>query len=214
MLTTDEIRWFFTDMIPSAVLDWFRDGVPISPAPGRTDIYLPLPASFELGIKLREGRLEIKTQSGPSRQVAYPNGVTGRAALWKKEAVRSDLVSDIESRLAHPSALSVLKQRYLRKFSLQAGRPVEITTASAPRQGCFLELAQLWLDDIPSWTIALEAIGAPAPLAGNLAETAAHIFGQSPCPAPLKAETCASYPEWLPLQRRTGAPATAGSRRS
>lgn len=201
MLTTDEIRWFFADVIPSAVLDWFRDSVPISPAPMRTDIYLPLPASLELGIKLREGRLEIKTQSGPSREVTYLNGVTGRAALWKKEAVRSDLVSDIESRLAHPSALSVVKQRYLRKFSLYDGKLAEITTASAPRQGCFLEVAQLWLDDTPSWTIALEAIGAPAPLAGNLAETAAHVFGGSPCPASLTMEACASYPEWLPLQR-------------
>lgn len=203
MLTTDEVRWFFTGHIPMAVLDWFRDGLPIAPSPTRTDIYLPLPASLELGIKLREGRLEIKTQSGPSRQVAYPNGVSGRAARWKKEAVRSDLVSDIEARLAHPSALSVVKQRYLRKFALHEGKLVEVTTGSTPRQGSFIEVAQLWLDDTPSWTIALEAIGAPAPLEANLPESAAYFFGRSPCPAALTLETCASYPEWLPLQRGT-----------
>ena len=212
MLTTDEVRWFFAGLIPMAVLDWFRDGMPIAPAPARTDVYLPLPANLELGIKLREGRLEIKTQSGPSRQVAYPNGVSGRAARWKKEAVRSDLVSDIETRLAHPSALSVVKQRYLRKFSLHEGKLVEVTTASAPHQGCFIEVAQLWLDDIPSWTIALEAIGAPAPLEGNLPQSAGHIFGRSPCPAALTLETCASYPEWLPLQRSGSS--TTGSPRS
>ncbi len=213
MLITEEIRWFFPGPIPQAVLAWFRDGAPIAPAAKRTDIYLPLPASLALSIKLRNGRLEIKTRSGVSQPVSYPNGASGETAIWKKEASRGELVSDIEQRLADPSALPVVKQRYIRKFILREGSPVEIAANEAPRQGCFFELTQLSLDDASSWTIALEAFGAPAPLPQNLSATAAHVFTPSPCPVPLTAKASASYPEWLPLQRQGGGVATAGSRR-
>jgi len=203
MLVTDEIRWFFPGLIPLAALDWFRDGAPIAPAAKRTDIYLPLPASLALSVKLREGRLEIKTRSGASQPVSYPNATSGETAIWKKERSRSEIVGDIEQRLADPSALPVIKQRYIRKFILREGSPVEIAASEAPHQGCFFELTQLWLDGVPSWTIALEAFGAPAPLTRNLAATAALVFSPSPCPVPLTANASASYTEWLPLQRQT-----------
>ena len=78
MQVTDEIRWFFPGAIPAGVLGWFRDGAPIAPAPKRTDIYLPLPERLALSVKLREGRLEIKTQAGtapsptPTKSPAKP----------------------------------------------------------------------------------------------------------------------------------------------
>ena len=214
MLVTDEIRWFFAGPIPLAVLDWFRDGAPIAPATRRTDIYLPLPASLALSVKLREGRLEIKARSGASQPVSYPNATSGETAIWKKDRSHSEIADDIEQRLADPSALPVVKQRYIRKFILRDGSPLEIAAGEAPHQGCFFELTQLWLDDIPSWTIALEAFGAPAPLAQNLAATAALVFSPSPCPVPLTAEASASYTEWLPLQRQVHSATTGGSQRS
>ena len=207
MQVTDEIRWFFPGAAPAAVLDWFRDGAPIGPSSKRTDIYLPLPDRLGLSVKLREGRLEIKTQTGPARAVTFCNGVTGEASPWKKEGYRTQLFADIERRLADPTALHVIKERHLRKFALQNGGPrggaMEISAGEAPQQGCLFEVTQLWLDGVPSWTIALEAFGSPAPHSHSLDTVAALLFANAPCPVPLDAAASLSYPQWLPAQPRS-----------
>jgi hypothetical protein len=201
MQVTDEIRWFFPGAVPAAVLDWFRDGAPIEASPKRTDIYLPLPHQLGLSVKLREGRLEFKTQAAPARTIAYPNGIAGEAAPWKKEGYRTHLFADIERRLADPAALHVVKERHLRKFAIHEAGVSEISAGEVPRQGCLFEGTQLWLDEATSWTAALEAFGAPAPLAHSLDAVAAQVF-RTPCPLPLTAANSASYPQWLPAQRR------------
>jgi hypothetical protein len=201
MQVTDEIRWFFPGTVPAAVLDWFCDGAPIGPSPKRTDIYLPLPGRLALSVKLREGRLEFKTQAGPARAVTYPSGIAGEAAPWKKEGYRTHLFADIERRLADPAALHVVKERHLRKFAIhEGGTAAEISGGEAPQQGCLFEVTQLWLDEAPSWTVALEAFGAPAPLAHSLDAVAAQVFAR-PCPVALTTPNSASYPQWLPAQR-------------
>ena len=202
MQVTDEIRWFFAGTAPAAVLDWFRDGAPIGPSPKRTDIYLPLPDRLGLSVKLREGRLEIKTQTGPARTVSFPNRIVGEAAPWKKESYRTQLFADIESRLADPAALHVIKERHLRKFALQNGGAAEISAGEVPLQGCLFEVTQLWLNEMPSWTVALEAFGSPAPHADSLDTVAALLFADMPCPVPLDAAASLSYPQWLPAQPR------------
>jgi hypothetical protein len=154
-----------------------------------------------LSVKLREGRLEFKSQAGPARAVAYPNDIAGEAAPWKKEGYRTHLFADIERRLADPAALHVIKERHLRKFAiLEAGTAIEIGGGEAPRQGCLFEVTQLWLDEAPSWTVALEAFGAPAPLAHSLGAVAAQVL-RTPCPVSLTPANSASYPQWLPAQR-------------
>ena len=207
MQVTDEIRWFFPGAVPAAVLDWFRDGAPIGPSPKRTDIYLPLPDRLGLSVKLREGRLEIKTQTGPARAISFPNRIAGEAAPWKKEGYRTQLFADIERRLADPAAaLHVTKERHLRKFALEHegrnSRAVEVSAGEIPQQGCLFEVTQLWLDGVPSWTIALEAFGSPAPHADSLDAVAALVFANAPCPVPLDAAASLSYPQWLPAQPR------------
>jgi hypothetical protein len=201
MQVTDEIRWFFPGAAPAAVLDWFRDGAPIGASPKRTDIYLPLPHQLGLSVKLREGRLEFKTQAGPARAVAYPHNTAGEAAPWKKEGYRTHLFADIERRLADPAALHVVKERHLRKFAIHEAGAIEISGGEAPRQGCLFEVTQLWLDEAPSWTVALEAFGAPAPLAHSLEAVAVQVL-RTPCPVSLTVTDSASYPQWLPAQRR------------
>ncbi len=202
MQVTDEIRWFFAGPAPDAVLDWFRDGAPIGASPRRTDIYLPLPDRLGLSVKLREGRLEIKTQTGPARAVRFANGIAGEAAPWKKEGYRTPLVADIQRRLADPAALHVIKERHLRKFAVEQERAMEVSAGETPPQGCLFEVTSLWLDGLPSWTIALEAFGSPAPHPHSLDAVAALLFATAPCPVPLHAAASRSYPQWLPAQPR------------
>ncbi|NIV28827.1 MAG: hypothetical protein GWN58_04720, partial [Anaerolineae bacterium] len=61
MYPTLEARWFMRGSIPHEVREWFARGEPAPiHEPPRMDHYLRLQRSNALGIKLREGRLEIK----------------------------------------------------------------------------------------------------------------------------------------------------------
>jgi hypothetical protein len=201
MLITDEVRWFFPGMIPQAVIDWFGGGAPAAPAPKRTDIYLPLPASLALGIKLRQGRFEIKTRTSEPRPVSYPHFVSGMAAQWKKESYSTPLVAALEARLNDPAAFHVVKERHLRKFSLGQDTVTEIGPGGAAMLGCLFEITQLWCNGQASWTAALEAFGAMERLDGVLHRVAHTVFKSAPCPVRLDEQSCADYPDWLPSLR-------------
>lgn len=64
LLKTTEIRWFFTHPTPEWLLR--LEGLARGPldAMRRTDHYMPLPGREDIGIKLREGRLEVKYRLG------------------------------------------------------------------------------------------------------------------------------------------------------
>jgi len=57
-----EIRWFFEGPLPSTVESWFHSQALeqfLIPAQKLTDVYLRS-RDYNLGLKLREGRFEIK----------------------------------------------------------------------------------------------------------------------------------------------------------
>ena len=59
-ITSAEIRWFIKGQIPSSVFDWFNGlNENYVNQPERTDYYLVLKSDDALGIKLREGKVEI-----------------------------------------------------------------------------------------------------------------------------------------------------------
>ncbi|MFN2285080.1 MAG: hypothetical protein ACK2UQ_11710, partial [Anaerolineae bacterium] len=64
MFPTVETRWFYPGIIPSDVLAWYHYGERAPEAqPTRIDYYLRLSDHGDLGIKLREGRIEIKQRA-------------------------------------------------------------------------------------------------------------------------------------------------------
>src|SRR2546422_3121611 len=61
MSTTAEVRWFFEGQVPDEIEQWFcRSNLALKAAP-REDHYLLFPAVLGLGLKMREGRLEVKS---------------------------------------------------------------------------------------------------------------------------------------------------------
>ena len=66
MLPTTEIRWFFAGDVPAAVGAWFGRAVPAAEPPAaRRDYYLQqAERRDDLGVKLREGRVEVKHLTG------------------------------------------------------------------------------------------------------------------------------------------------------
>lgn len=63
MYPTAEVRWFHRGKVPLDVMAWFLrlHGEPEEPG-HRVDYYLRLSDADALGIKLRDGRIEIKTR--------------------------------------------------------------------------------------------------------------------------------------------------------
>ena len=82
-LLTCEVRWFDQGGIPADLHAWFDALGEQEIQPPRTDLYLAgLDAS--VGIKLRQGLLEIKPRQADLGERMFLPGVIGRAATWAK----------------------------------------------------------------------------------------------------------------------------------
>jgi hypothetical protein len=218
MLPTVETRWFMAGPLPQDTLQWFQRGAPapsLKPAP-RTDRYLLVPGVTGLGVKLREGRFEVKRRDADFGLTALASRTTGRLAVWRKWSfqVSSDVVTVDED------WISISKERYLRKFTVQGSASIaEVDPSTYPECGCSVELTRLRAghDDREAdwWSVGLEALGPdPSQLRTELRVVAAHFFEREDCPS-LRVEDSLDYPEWLtsfatesrPVTRRSAPPA-------
>ena len=61
MFPTIEVKWFFRGAVPSGIWEWIcLHGHDWEKQPPRIDNYLQITEGDSLGVKLREGRIEIK----------------------------------------------------------------------------------------------------------------------------------------------------------
>ncbi len=85
MFPTDETRWFFKGAIPTPVTAWFAArGCVSAVQPPRVDYYLRLNDDDSLGIKLREGRIEVKQRTHPGELVRFGKRTAGWLESWRK----------------------------------------------------------------------------------------------------------------------------------
>jgi hypothetical protein len=209
MLVTVETRWFLEGPLPPEVLRWFqRDGASVKPA-HRIDRYLLAPGCTAIGMKLREGRFEVKRRDKDLGVLRLAPGVTGRLALWRKWGFQ---VSGAQSDSPDENWVGVEKERWLRKFVTQGSALKEIDANDFGAGGCSIELTRLAINGEPWWSIGLESVGEPPQAREELQSVAAHFFesgGDSAPPAlSLQVEDSLDYPEWLasfsrePITRR------------
>ena len=110
MLTTAELRWFARGSLPAEIEHWFEQdqlGDHLAPAEEREDVYLYLPGCDYLGIKMRQGRLEIKWRKAELGVVGFEDRVEGKAEKWVKWTYRGAKLQQPDS-FAYPSWLSVV----------------------------------------------------------------------------------------------------------
>ena len=176
MYPTAEVRWFYPGEIPKKVLTgYIQAGSEPTQFPPRTDHYLATPGRDDLGIKMREGFLEIK-QRGDSYGIHHFNqDVSGSIEAWQK--VRVEL-SQIDSGLAARGFFSdgdnwiaVRKHRWLRSYQvMEIGDIAEVPLCTDRANGCEWELSQVYFGEMenPWWSLAFEAFGNPTVLVNNL----------------------------------------------
>ncbi len=208
-----EIRWFFQGSAPREVMDWFENSLG-SREKKRDDEYLVLPHCRTVSVKVREGKLEVKAQREPPQLVDYGGAAEGYRDLWVKWSRPAADMPELRRLIGSGKErwIFVEKRRFLRKFSLDPGAPLEVRAAEdRPAEGCGVELTHLiaklgqpyspseagWEAKGEWWSFSFESFADPLRVQDNLERVAGTFFEQNHPPIPLAAETSESYPVWL-----------------
>lgn len=201
MLISAELRWFERGTLPEAIAQWFQHelGDYLAPAEERVDIYLYLPKCEYMGIKLRQGRLEIKWRKAELGIMRFGDAVEGKAEKWGKW-----LCEDPTQESFHPqhfaaenSWVSVKKKRSQRQYQVIPGKLIKaVPVTESIDQGCTVELTQLSINDNNWWSLAFEALGEDDCLINNLQAVASEVF-QTSGGLKLQVQESYAYPSWL-----------------
>lgn len=183
-----ELRWFFRRPPPRPVVDWFQAAA--DPPDTRSDVYLLLPGTDALGVKIRGGttRFELKLRPRPPRTVRLPGGTTGELEEWQRWSFSRPAMTRPFPRLGLPKArwLEVDKERR------QTTVPFRGDTA-----GCRVELTAVRTRGRQWTTVGFESFGPEADLVPALEAAAETVFTALDLAGPLPAELSCGYPGWL-----------------
>jgi hypothetical protein len=170
----------------------------------RKDKYLLFPDSDTVGVKQRNGNLEVKALVAGPRPFSLPTAaVAGRIDQWVKWSFATRLSKELEPELdrAAPWCL-VAKDRYLQKYSCDSGRMVPVSPDAYPDCGCNIELTTVTINaDAPAWnTLGFEAFGPSGRVMATLDEAVAQFFiVHGRAPVSLEGRDSLSYPTWLAM---------------
>ena len=200
MYLTLEVRWFYPGRLPGQLVAWLdRLGcLPAGLSP-RKDHYLRLASPPTLGIKLREGNIEVKARLGEPREVQLGPRAAGRLAPWRKWSfpLAPDITPLERLLVPGPAWISVTKERRLQRYRLGSGpEPVAVPLEAPAELGCEFELSRAWAGGEEWWSACFEAFGPESGLERALMTVAAQVLGPG-WPLPLEVEHSLSYPAWL-----------------
>jgi hypothetical protein len=217
-----EIRWFLPpDTEWEFVLEWFMgEGYKkndqfadntlgeifpnnIKREELRTDEYLIIPSCTSVGVKKRQGKLEVKSQIGLPEKYIH-DSISGEINYWSKWSFQpsesNTSIMEDDLRLSG-EWLKIFKVRYLLKFSQLKDDIIEISPDEWPESGCQVELTRIWAEnDLQKWTsFGFEAFGGSFQnMKKNLTDSI-HIFlSERKKPSfLLYSDNSMSYPEWI-----------------
>lgn len=201
MFPTVEVRWFYNGLIPDKVLAWFQQGKKALAKPlVRVDYYLRLPDRDSFGIKLREGKIELKQRQQQYGLVHFHKHVVGQMERWHKWSftLADETQNPLADIKASPSAwIAVGKARQQWEYYIANNKLVTTRSAEAiPKQGCNLELATVSVAGVKWWTLGFEAYGNVATNRENLWLVIEHVLAEREPPV-LDAQDSFGYPQWL-----------------
>ena len=214
-LASHEVRWFFEGEVDQhlPLKQWFEtmtpfprpDGLPRPEWRGRLgdqpDIYLLIPGGTDLGIKWREGELQIKGRVAALGVQLFAGRHQGAVERWIKWSYQ-DLPGTWRKLFTEGSVrlitAPVRKTRALRKLRLDpfTGTAHEVTPDTLIDRGMALELTDLELNGSRYCSLAFEAF--PDDSGMHLAfDRTVSRFLDSLHDIELRADQSLSYPGWL-----------------
>lgn len=199
-----EIRWFFEGSTPSEVKSWFQDLTSpqfFAPAQNLHDFYLRN-RDFGLGLKLREGRLEVKWRRRFGEFVGAGGKVKGQAEDWIEWVWTNGggrMAGQVAESIRHDPRgpwIEVSKERLrLKHLSTENGlAPVRLDEQI--ERGCIVELTNVEVLDRRWWTLALDIFSQRGDTIMVLHQAAETLFTDYPGPQ-LGLAHSYGYPQWL-----------------
>lgn len=215
-LATYEIRWFFDGSVEQhpALQHWFELATPfercqkIGPPQwqprenDQPDVYLLLPDGEDMGIKWREGQLQIKGRVSELGTRSFCGRHQGRAERWVKWSYANLPPSYqrllLEGEILGLKTVAVQKVRALRKLRLDTltGKVQEVAAQTFVQRGLGFELVDLQVAGKPYCSLAVEAFPDESVI-DAAATQAAETFLDSLTDFSLTAADSLSYPAWL-----------------
>ena len=199
MWPTAEARWVFTGVIPEAVLSWFVSDFPmLEEQSTRIDCYLLVRDTDGLGVKHREGRIEVKQRYGQPMSIAFAPHAAGVVELWRKWGFGlAEYAASGETLERQDEWIFVQKSRLVRNYLVESANTLVAAPRSlSPVRECSVELTQVLVEDQAWWTIGFEAMGLERLLVENLTIAARHLL-VGPDILDLGLENSYGYPRWL-----------------
>ncbi len=189
VLSTAEVRWFHKGKTPAKLRSWFRklaakDGVEAEPQPLRIDHYLLERDTDALGIKFREGRVEVKQRQGERRLISFGPGWDGYVETWRKWGFPlADAQRRGEAFESLDDWIAVRKKRRVITYSISPkGKLIALSGDADAESGCSVELTQVRVKKTLWWTLGFEAKGRPEKLESTLELVARAVLNGSAPP--------------------------------
>ena len=211
-----EVRWFFdgTSDQYESLRRWFETVAPVPKKPdvgppvwqGRLDdqpdIYLIIPGSIDMGIKWREGELQIKGCVASLGTQVFCGRHQGNVERWMKwsypnvpPAYRNLFLIGQEQDLL---TVAVKKVRALRKVRVNTitGEPEEVESTTQIDRGLGIELTDLQIKGDAYCSLAVEAFPDDSAMSSAFTEVV-EAFLSDLTDIDLDAAHSKSYPSWL-----------------
>ncbi len=203
LLISLELRWFLEGSLPVSLDKWFSDSLPgslVSPVDKRDDIYLFQPAVEHIGIKFREGRLEIKWREF-ARPYKGAHGAAGQVERWLKWGWADSEGPDHNdiSQFGVPNGpwITIAKERRQRKYSWAKDQFIPVPAANSFDQGIVVELTALKRNGRSYSSVLVEAFAPGLDAQQRLLDAAMeYLWRDFPSPLP-EPESSYGYPHWL-----------------
>ncbi|MCJ7551433.1 MAG: hypothetical protein MUQ30_17320 [Anaerolineae bacterium] len=197
MLSTAEVRWFHAGKIPAKLRSWFRK-LAATAEPQRIDHYLLERDTDAVGIKFREGRVEVKQRQGERRLISLGPGWDGYVESWSKWGFP---LADAQRRgkafESFDNWIAVQKKRRVITYRISPkGKLIALPGDAGGEYGCSVELTQVRVMKTLWWTLGFEAKGHPESLESTLEQVARAVLSGS-APPTFEPTDSFSYPGWL-----------------
>jgi hypothetical protein len=227
MLSSQEVRWFFQGAIEQhqALRSWVEESDPIDGEVdvarptwkvrlgGKPDVYLLVPGHADMGIKWREGQLQIKGLQSPLGTQLFSGRREGRVERWIKWSYEGEPIKQAfahwfrEPGFAGPRIIEVFKTRCLRKARIdpQTGQAKEVNAEEHIERGCALEVAELRVGADLYCSVAFEAFPDDSAMHADFTSFV-NCFLQKLPDVALSESNSMGYPAWLDTISRNALP--------
>jgi hypothetical protein len=209
MISSHEVRWFLAGGVDqhSALRRWVEEGAVASKWTGRLggkpDAYLIVPGARDVGIKWREGQLQIKGLESSLGTQKFTGPFEGKVERWIKWGYEGKSVEDafapwFKVSGAGPRIVEVHKTRCLRKVRMNpfTPMPIEVDSKTLIDRGGALEVTDLRVGAQAFTSVAFEAFPNDSGMHGDFTVFVNAFLGKL-SGVNLTESNSMSYPAWL-----------------